>query len=52
MASLLGVVSVKVNAREQVYHQVLSYSVVCFEGSLEVKVVTLANIINAKVVNY
>ena len=52
VASLLGVVPVKVNSIEQVSLPVISYFVVFFEGILEVKGVTLAVVLNAKVVNY
>ena len=48
----LGMVPFKVNAREQVSLPVLSYSIVLFKGSPEVKGMTLADILNAKVVNY
>ena len=52
VASLLCVVPVKVNSREQVFLLVISYFVVFFEGSLDLKGVTLDNVLNAKVVNY
>ena len=51
VASSLGVVPAMINSREQVSLPVISYFVVFFKETLEVKGVTLANVLNAKVVN-
>ena len=52
VARSLDVVPVKIKFGEQVYLSVLSYFVVFFEGSPEVKGVTLADVLNVEVINY
>ena len=52
LANSIGVVPVKVNSVEQVSLPVLSYFVVFLEGSPEVNGVTLANVLNTKVIHF